>query len=343
MSAPHDPSARRRRARRRLLIAAPFTVAVLLLAAMSAAWVVERGVVAKALAAAPASAARGGVLLTLPAPRIGGFPFRLRVRTGPVIAATEAGWAVEADSLVAQAFTYDPLHWVVSAPEGLTVVRAPGQPVVVRGSALRASFAGVRGRPWRVVLEGRDLRFTTPPTAKPFPLAAAERLALYLKPAPGGAAGDGAVLLDIHAARGAPGGLAWNLAPDAPFDAAVEGRLTRLAAFAGGGWGDAVRRWRDAGGALELGHVEAAGGPTELWAAGGSVSVGADGRLAGAVPLRLRQAPVLISGPAGAQAVAVQPLDRAGRETQGSAFDLMLKDGEVRLGPVVVGPAPKVG
>lgn len=321
----------------------PFGIAVLLLAACPTAWVLIRGRLAQALDGAEAGARAAGVELTAADRRIGGFPLRLRVSYGRVRLAMRSGWALETPSLVAQAYVYAPLHWVLVAPDGLIVTRPEGGPVRVTGRALRASVAGVGGSPWRVTLVGDDVDFTPPPGARPFSLAGAERVGLYLKPAAGGAVGDGAVLLDVAKARATAGSLAWNLAPDAPIDAAVEGRLTHLAAFAGPDWGAAVRRWRDAGGALELGHVEALGGPTELWAQGGPVAVGADGRLEGDVPLRLRQAPQLFAGPAGAQTVTVQRLDPATREQGSSRFDLRLEGGDVRLGPVRVGPSPKVG
>ncbi len=330
-----------RRARRRWLVL-PFAVVALALLALCAAWIVLRGRVAAGLDAAEASARAAGVSLSLPDRRIDGFPFRLRVRTGPTRLAMRSGWALEAPALEAQAFTYNPLHWVLLAPGGLTVVRPEGGPVRVSGAALRASVSGVRARPWRVVLSGEEVRFTTPEGARPFSLAGADRLALYLKPAEGGA-GDGAVRLDVDKARATPGSLAWNLAPEADVDGVLTARLTRLAAFSGADWGAAVRRWRDAGGALALERVEVKGGPTELWARGGAVAVGPDGTLAGAVPLRLRQAPQVISGPPGAQRIEVQALDAGRRDAQSASFDLMLEGGQVRLGPVPVGPSPKVG
>ena len=335
-------SAPPRRARRRWLLL-PFAVVALGFLALCAAWFVLRDRVAAGLDGAEAAAARAGVALSLPDRRIDGFPFRLRVRTGPARVAMRSGWAVEAPALEAQAFTYNPLHWVLWAPRGLTVVRPEGGPVRVEGTALRASASGLRARPWRVVVSGEDLRFTTPAGARPFSLASAGRLALYLKPAEAGAAGDGALRLDVDGARATAGSVAWNLAPEADIEGVLTGRLASLAAFSGPDWGAAVRRWRDAGGALALERVEVRGGPTELWARGGSVAVGPDGMLRGAVPLRLRQAPQMISGPPGAQRIEVQALPAAGREAQGAGFDLMLEGGGVRLGPVPVGPSPKVG
>lgn len=330
------------RKRRLWLLVAPWTLALLLFAALCAAWFVLRGRVDAALDAAEASARGAGVELRLADRRIDGFPFRLRVRSGPVRLALRSGWVLEAPALTAQAFTYNPLHWVFVAPQGLTVVRPQGGPVRVSGSALRASVSGVRGRPWRVALVGEELSFSTPAGARPFSLVSAGRLALYLKPARQ-APGDGAVLLDVAEARAARDSMAWSFAPEAPINAAVEGRLTRLSAFGGRDWGAAVRAWRDAGGALELGHVEALGGITEVWAVGGRIVAGADGRLEGAVPLRMRQAARLIEGPAGAQTITVQPLARAAREVQGADAPLTLERGEIRLGPVVVSASPKVG
>lgn len=331
-----------RRTRRRWLVL-PYAAVLLAFVALCVAWLVLSRQVDAGLDRAEAAARSAGVELSLPGRRIDGFPFRLRVRTGPVRLAMRSGWAVEAPALEAQAFTYNPLHWVVLAPSGLTVVRPEDGPVRVEGAALRASLSGLRARPWRAVLSGEDLRFSTRPGARPFSLTGARRLALYLKPAGGGAMGDGALRLDVDGARATAGSLAWNLAPDAEIDAVLTGRLESLAAFSGHDWGSAVRRWRDAGGALRLEHVEARGGATELWARGGRIAVAADGTLVGDAPLRLRQAPRRISGPAGAQRIEILPLDRAGREAQGSAFDLRLEGGQVRLGPVTVGPSLKVG
>ena len=333
------------RRRRLWLLVVPWTLALVAFAALCGGWFVLRSRVAAGLDAAEASARAAGVELRLTDRRIDGFPWRLRVRTGPVRLAMRSGWAVEAPALTAQAFTYNPLHWVLLAPDGLTVVRPEGGPVRVTGTALRASVAGLRERPWRVALVGEGLTFTTPVRAQPFSLASAGRIGLYLKPAPDGvgAAGDGAVLLDIGGARATRESMVWSFTPEAGIDAAVEGRLTRLSAFAGSDWGAAVRGWRDAGGALELGHVEALGGATEVWAEGGRIAVGGDGRLVGAVPLRMRQAPRLISGRVGAQTIIVQPLARATRDVQSTQVELKLEAGEVRLGPMTVSASPKVG
>ena len=326
---------------------APFAVGMLLLAAASAAWLVMRGLVAQALDGGQVQARAAGLELDARDRRIGGFPLRLRVSYGAVRLAARSGWAVEAPALVAQAYVYAPLHWVLVAPAGFTVMRPEGGPVHVTGLALRASVAGLDASPWRMSLVGDGVEFATPPGAHPFSLRSAVRIGLYLKPDPGGAKGDGAVLLELDKARATPGSLAWNLAPDAPVDAIARGRLTRLAPLSGADWsadwGAALQRWRRAGGVLALDQGEALGGPTELWAQGGAVGVGPGGRLVGDVPLRLRQSPQLFAGPAGAQTVAVQPLDPKTREAASSRFDLRLRDGEVRLGPVRVGPSPVVG
>lgn len=332
----------RARKRRPWWLFLPHVAVATLLVALGVGWFVVRAKVIEALDAAPAALARAGVEAKLGDRTVDGFPFRIRVAYAGVRLA-RGGWTVEAPALVAQAYAYDPGHWVLVAPQGMTVTRPLGGPIVVTGQALRASVAGVAQRPWRVSLVGDGVRFATPVGARPFSLQSADRIEAYLKPASPDGSGDGAVLVSLTRAHATPEAPLATVLADAPFDAVAEGRLTHLAALEGADWNAAVRAWTAAGGGLTLGHVEAKGGTTEIWAVGGAVAVGRDGRIEGAVPLRLRQG---VGAPAGPAPPAPTPADlaraQARREGESAEFNLVFEGGQVRLGPLTLGPSPKV-
>ena len=337
-SVPNAKSSRRTR----LWLFAPATLLSLVLLASAGGWLWARGTLVSEMDARAGAMQRAGWTVSWSERTLSGFPFRLKVQLAGVTlkAPGEHGWGLQAPALEAQAYVAIPTHWVFLAPSGLTILRPLGGPLAVTGSALRASTAGMTRSPWRIVLEGVDVAFATPPDARPFSFTSMKRFEFDLKPADE-TGGDAAVFLQVEGARAHPDSVVTRIAGDAPVSLAANGRLTRLSAARGGGWGDAVRAWSAAGGALQIERVAGAGGRVKIDAVGGTLGVGADGHLEGAIPLKLQQSEAPLPGasaPSPATAAAAQA------EAQSLAADapLVFQGGEMRLGPLVVGPAPVV-
>ena len=335
---PHTKSSRRTR----LWLFAPATLLSLVLLASAGGWLWARGRLASEMDARADALRQAGWTVAWSERTLSGFPFRLKVRLAGVTlkAPGDHGWGLRTPALEAQAYVAIPTHWVFIAPSGLTILRPLGGPLSVTGSALRASTAGMTRSPWRVVLEGVDLAFATPPGASPFSFTAMKRFEFDLKPADE-TGGDAAVFLQVEGAKAHPDSVVTRIAGDAPVSLVANGRLMKLAQARGGRWGEAVRAWSADGGALQIERVAGAGGRVKIAAAGGTLGVGADGRLEGAIPLKLLQAETPVGGgPAASPATAAAEQAQA----QGLAADapLVFQNGEMRLGPLVVGPAPVI-
>lgn len=249
---------------------------------------------------------------------VSGFPFRLDVTLeGPRIA-EPSGWAIGAPSLKGEAWIYRLDHWVLVAPAGVTLMRPEGGPVTVRADALRGSFAGFDRHPPRVSIEGVGLNFEPAPGGKAYPVQSAEKLELHLRPGP---EDQGGLLLRVEGARlnleglparvveGKTASMMWNLT------------LSKMSAFRGGDWPDAVRNWRDAGGFITVSGAEVKGGDAVLSGKGGPLTVGLDGRLQGDLEATLK-----------------------GDSGSAPAFsgDVELKDGQAKIGPLPLGPSPRL-
>ena len=347
-SKPAEPDAESppRRKPRLWVLITPFALIALALALYGAYWLVARSRLEAGLESRAAALRQAGYQASLEGLRIDGFPFRMRVAFKATRIASPSGWAVEIPGLKGEAYLHDLGHWVLVAPEGLTVTRPKGGPLAVRGEALRASVAGIGRAPWRITLEGSKLVFTPGPAALPFSFASMERITLGLRPAPDGSP-DGEAGLQITGGRAAPQTVVWRLAGDKPVTVTLDSRVVKPAAFKGGSWGEAVRAWTDGGGQVQLLKAEMQGGITSLWAKSGTLSVGSDGRVSGSAPLELRQ------GAQGLTALAGAPLDEtaahsaaavaAARDSGGTAsLNLVFQAGVATLGPVQIGPSPKI-
>jgi hypothetical protein len=98
-------------------------------------------------------------------------------------------------------------------------------------------------------------------------------------------------------------------------------------------------------------HVRQAGitaGEALISASGGELTVGSDGRLRGAIPAFLRQAPRALSamGESGTipreRADAAAAVTAARQEGDIARAVIGFEAGQTTLGPVAIGPAPKV-
>lgn len=249
---------------------------------------------------------------------VSGFPFRLDVNLTGAHIAEPSGWALSANEIKAEAWIYRLDHWVAVAPVGVTLTRPEGGPVTVRAKALRASLGGMDQRPPKLSIEGVDLRFDTPPGAKPYFVESAKGPQLHLRPGPND---QGAVMFKADGARLRLTGLPARVAQNKPVSILWDLNLARMAAFKGGDWPEAVRNWRDAGGVVTVREVSIRGGDALLTADGGPLRVSADGYLQGELAASLKD-------------------NKTG--TQAIGGTVSLQDGKATLGPLAVGPAPRL-
>src|SRR3712207_5233848 len=132
-----------RRGPSRLWLIIPFGAAAAALAALCVWWFLAAQRLTAAVDEAARSQRSAGRTLEWRSRRVSGFPFRLKVAFQDLRFASPSGWAVQAPRLEAQANAYQVTHWVLSAPDGLTVVRPTAGPVRIDARVLRASIAGL--------------------------------------------------------------------------------------------------------------------------------------------------------------------------------------------------------
>jgi hypothetical protein len=277
--------------------------------------------------------------------RIYGFPFRLDVDLTSARLRDGSGRGILAPVLQAEAFVFAPTHWVAVAPRGVVLTRANGGPVVVEAHVLRASLSDLGARPPRLSVEGVGLTFATPKSDKPYFISAASQLEIHTRSGPDN---QGAVFVDLQGARAQFGGVFARIAQGRAFSLTVDGVYSHASALAGPDWPSAVRAWSDAGGALSVRKARIVAGAAVLDAGRGNLTVGADGRLQGAITARLKQAPRVLEamgeagavGPTAAATAASVLGAQGGRPAVTVTVDF--EAGQTTLGPVAIGPAPKV-
>jgi hypothetical protein len=342
-----EETPRRKKPPSRIFLYAPFVLLVLLALGLSAFWLYSRARLAEEVAARAEALRSQGYVVDLPSPRVSGFPFRMKLVLGETRIASPGGWAIAAPALEGEAYMHALDHWVLAAPQGLTITRPKGGPLAIKGQALRASLAGLGNAPPRVVLQGMKLTFAPGEGARPFSLASAERLELYLRPDPE-SAGGGRFLIRLDGGRTAEGSTLGKIAPNAAAAGTFEGRLKAIANFKGRNWSEAVNTWRGAGGEADQLNLAFTAGSTGVESGGGALAVGRDGRLTGAMPLKLREPGkalgVLQSVPEADDTAPAAAAAVAQARAQGSTanLNLVFQAGVATLGPVKVGPSPKV-
>ena len=313
------PQPEQPRKSRRLGLILPWLAALLLAAGWSGGWFWVKAQAIERMDAGVAAMRQSGYRVGWAAREVGGFPFRLDITLRDASVAEPSGWALAAPTLKAEAFIQAPGRWVAVAPAGVTLTRPRGGAVAVGARALRASLGGLDQRPPRLSVEGIDVTFTPAPGAEPYILRSAERLELHLRPGPDDQAG---LLFKVEGARLALAGLPARVAQGRPAAVLWDLTLSRVSGFQGADWADAVRRWQGGGGAIMVRQAEIRAGEAVLTGAGGPLTVGPDGRLNGELTATLREA-------GGAGAPAVQGV-------------ISLKDGQASLGPLYIGPSPRL-
>ena len=279
-------------------------------------------------------------------PRIDGWPFRIQVVMDDVEVIAPSGHGLRAPELRTEATAYQLDRWVIVASEGLELGRAAKGWVAVEGQALRASLSQLRGTPPRVIVEFDQPRFTPTEGSEPFPITQAERLIINLMPEAEGRAG---VLFDLDAATPRPGGVLARMSENRVFDLSAEGVADQAARLSGATWSEALAAWSREGGALTEVRLEATA--EQDFARGQTDRLSADpnGRLVGDLQVHLRGGTAPIAGlaqapgvdPRAAAAVAVGAQLTSGFRGETNVL-LRFSDGRTIVGPVSLGPAPKV-
>jgi hypothetical protein len=312
----HDHTPPRKARRRGLTI--PWLLLLVFMAALSGGWWWLRLQAETQLEAAAKQARADGYAVNWQSVHFGGFPFRLDVEFTGLTLGDAAGWKLAAPSLHSEAYVYRLDHWVAVAPQGVVLTRPQGGVVRITGDALRASLSDPGAHPPRITIEGANLRFDPAPGAKPYLLSAARKLDVALRAGPDDQA---AFLFHAEGARLNLEGLAGRIADQG--EGTIDWTLvfSRAHALHGRDWPDALRSWSGAGGVLHVDSASLQVGQAVLKTTGGSLSLQPDGRLRGSLPASLKA------------------VDGGGQMINGA---LNLSNGEAMLGPLRIGPSPKL-
>ncbi|THD82623.1 MAG: DUF2125 domain-containing protein [Phenylobacterium sp.] len=331
---------------RRLGIYAPFVLVMVAAAIWSGLWVWARGQAYARMDAAVAELSRAGYQIAWQGREIGGYPFRMDVTLTDAEVREPSGWVLRAPRLEAEAYMHALGHWLIAAPAGATFVRPEAGGVAVTGKLIRASLSGFDKDPPNFDFEGVNLTFLPLPGAQPFSLSAADRVEFHLRAGPDD---QGGVFLNVQNGKAQLAGLFARIAGDKPISIVWNSTLSKMSAFNGPNWPAAVGHWVEAGGEMTVREAGVTAGDALIGANGGTLSVGSDGRLRGVLPVSLRQAPRALGAlgasgvlpPETAQAAASVAEARQGADQQARAT-LTFQAGRTTLGPVDIGPAPKV-
>jgi hypothetical protein len=311
----------------RIWLFGPYVAVGVAAIAWSGVWLAERAQVLKALDDAKASLAAQGAAAGWTQASLDGWPFRLHLTLTAPHLADPSGWALDAPTLDAVALAYQPGHWGLDTPQGLTLTRPGKGPLQITGRAIRASAAALGSDRPRFAFEGDDLVFTPGAGAQPGPLGSVAKLELDLQPGPSDQAALFVGLDGAKLRRDLPLAV---LDGDKPMSLKWDARVTHVSALKGPTWPARLQAWTTAGGAMTVAQGQFAFSGVSLAGAGGPLTVGPDGRLSGALPLKLDPGP-------NANKALVKGLDLLGPVT------LSFKDGRAAIGGLPLGPAFKVG
>jgi hypothetical protein len=311
-----DPATRRKP--RRLGLLAPFILLLLVMAGWTGGWFWLRGEATKRMDASLAVLNERGYRVAWDDRQIGGYPFRLDINLTGLRMSEPSGWSLTIPELKGEAYVYALKHWVTVIPRGLTFNRPDGGAVIVQARALRASLTDLDLKPPRIAVEGVDMTFLPEAGADPYFLSATRQMNLRLIPGPDD---QGGILLYLDGANMALQGLAARATEGHTVTLDVDLTLSKVSGFAGSSWSRAAGAWSDGGGRILVRKARVSGGDAVLQARSGTLSIGSDGRLEGVLGATLGD------------------LTGSGQSLQG---EVTLKDGKANLGPLVIGPSPRV-
>lgn len=289
---------------------------------------------------------------------VDGWPFRARLALRDVEVIAPSGHGGRARELVAEANAYAPLHWVVIAPDGLTMVRADKGRVFVRGDAIRMSVRDVSEAWPQMALELIKPTFRAERGAEPFPISAAERLTLEARPAtarprdaeaPAPGADDLDVLFQMVEGRGREAGPVDRLTGEGRLSVRTEVTLERAGALTGMDSAGVFDTWTQAGGRFANVRVELQSGDSRALLTGGPLVADEDGRLTGSLSVQAERAAPALAGLSGTENGAVDRAQTAAAagaaavaERTPLSLTLEFRDGRTWLGPFTLAPAPRL-
>jgi hypothetical protein len=301
---------------------------------------------ARLLAALTVARAKPGWTLNFDRARVTGFPFRLDLNLTAARLREPSGWAIFAPRLKAEAYLMSPEHWVAVAPEGVVVMRRAGGALNVQAKALRASLSEIGAHPPRISVEGINLTFETPPGARPFFLTSARELHIHTRAGPNN---QGAVYLGLEDAVATPSSLFGVIGGSGPVTITLDGIISHAADMTGADAPQSLRAWSQAGGALSLRTLDMAAGLARLETKTGVLTVSPEGRLTGKLRIRVTRPQAILSALATKGALSRDgertetKLSQAeGRLGQTVSVSLDFEAGRVTLGPISLGPAPRL-
>ena len=333
-------------------LAVPFIIVGLLLAAWTGWWFWLTDQVETRLAAQVEVLRQDGWTITHAPVTTTGWPFRTRVSMPQADILAPSGHGVAAPELVAEASSWNPDHWVVVIPDGLTLTRADKGRIAIAGDGLRFSISHLRDRFPDLRAELIRPTFTPLEGAEPFPIVSAERIQLETRPnlTDGTAATDELdVLFRLIDARGRPGGPVEGATRQGMLSADVEGTIVGASRLQGMDAAGVFAAWTGAGGRFTAIRGRLKAGDSTALISSVSLSARADGRLQGSLALTAEQPMAAIAGLARSQSGAVNRMGAAGAAaaTAGSGarpVDLVVqfRDGRTWLGPFALAPAPRL-
>ena len=127
-----------------------------------------------------------------------------------------------------------------------------------------------------------------------------------------------------------------------------DGDFTQAGAASGLGFTGAVRDWSEAGGTLTVRRLSLRAGAASLDSRSGTLAVAPDGRLAGSMVVRLTGIRRLVGAlvadaPLAPEVAKAARAVIAAREVRDAAtVTLDFQAGETTLGPVAIGPSPRI-
>jgi hypothetical protein len=324
---------------------APIVLLLVLATAWTAGWFWLREEVFRRMDAAARSWEDSGYRVDWADRSVYGFPFRLDLVVKGARLRELSGWGLAAPRLEAEAFVFSPDHWIVAAPNGVVLHRRLGGPVMVGARVLRATVSEADASPPRISVEGLGLTFSAPAGAKPFGLASAQEFHLHTRAGPQGL---GAAYVEIDRAVTTGHGLLSDIAAGSPVSFISDGIFTEADAPVGPGFVGLLRGWSAVGGSLTMRRLSLQAGAAGLESRSGTLAIGPDGRLAGSLTLRLTGVPRLLAAlvadvPLEPQAAKTAKAVLTAHEARNTAtVTAHFEAGQTTLGPVAIGPSPRV-